>query len=136
MTLLQFDILLPEGTDQAEAEAAASALTAELQKFSELEQPEAEYAGTERSVGDIVQAIMVAAPIAAATASLVKDTDTIIGFVQKILGMFKSKPENAPGAAPLRQIDLDRILFRIGDELVPATELTQAHLDILAKERG
>lgn len=130
MKVIEVDVILPEGTSESEAAAAAEVLQDHLRTMPEFKNPEADYAGPDRGAAEVVQAIFIAAPLVIEAA---KNFNTLMKAFNNIVDAFKDKQTGAPGENALRALDLSRLFVRIGDELIPVKELTTEHLERISE---
>ena len=130
MTVLRFDIALPSGVGDEDAEAAAEIFCEKMAEIPEIEDPEAEVIGADRDIGSIVQTLAVAAT---ALVTAAKGYNTLMDAIDKTLKMWKSKPDPSPAEKVLAMLEPNDVMIRIGRRLVPLAELTRDDLDELAR---
>ena len=130
MTRLRFDIALPEGVSEEDAEAAAEVFCKKMLEIPEIEDPEAEVIGADRDIGSIIQTLAVAAT---ALVGAAQNYNTLMDAIDKTLKFWKSKPDPSPAEKVLALLEPKDVVIRIGRRLVPLAALTKDDLDELAR---
>ena len=127
MTIVRFDVSLPEGTDDEVSEQAAKLIAGELAALPGGSEVEAVATGPDRSLAAVGAAIAVALPVALKGIELING---LLEAIEAVRELRKGEPEATDETRKLLQaIKPEDILVHVGRGYVRLSELTVADLE-------